>query len=499
MRPAEFARLRTLAEALAPELARPITVAARAGAPGTDAALITIVADVLAAGTAAETWLALSVLRAELPTRDLVIATRRRLRLEHPAELVRELVTHPVRRGAFGIRGARVVRIVTDAVFLDVHHTARTGLATGIQRVVRKTIERWEAAHSVVLVGWGSTYGGMRELSAPERENALRGNTPHAPKPKTGEVTIPWKSTYILPELAIEPERVARIAALAEFSGNRTCVIGYDCVPLTSADTIGVGMGAAFAKNLTAVARMEKVATISVAAKIEYEGWRRMLTGAGMSGPDIREIVLPREAGAVTDQQLEDARQILVTGDLPLVLCVGSHEPRKNHLAVLQAAEQLWIAGREFSLVFIGGNSWGSLDFEHQLARLQAEGRPVSTIAAVTDELLWSAYRLSACTVFPSLNEGYGLPVAESLAVGTPVVTSNFGSMQEIASQGGALLTNPRDDDGIAAALDLVVFDPATNRRLRDETTRITPRDWSDYATELWDYFVAPHEPSAAS
>lgn len=490
MQHADRIRLRQLAEALDPARAKPVAAASAAGAPGTDDALFSIVADAITAGGAPETWLALAVLRAELPDRELVVSTRRRLRLEPAAKVVRELVANPVRRGILGAAGPRAVRVVTDAVFLDVHHTARTGLATGIQRVVRKTIQLWEANHQVVLVGWGSTYGGMRELSEPERQNALHGTNPHAKKPKTGEVTIPWRSTYILPELAIEPERVARIAALAEFSGNRTCVIGYDCVPLTSADTIGEGMGAAFANNLTAVARMEKVAAISIAAKVEYEGWRRMLSGAGLSGPEIREIVLPREAGDVTEQQLADARDVLITGDLPLVLCVGSHEPRKNHLAVLQAAEQLWIAGREFSLVFVGGNSWGSRDFEQQLARLQSEGRPVKSISAITDELLWSAYRLSTVTVFPSLNEGYGLPVAEALAVGTPVVTSRFGSMQEIASEGGAVLVNPRDDDGIAAAIDEVVFDPAVNQRLRDEAAGITPRDWSDYATELWAYFV---------
>jgi glycosyltransferase involved in cell wall biosynthesis len=490
MRTADLARLRTLAEALDPDRARPVVAASSAGAPNAEAALMSIVADALGGGGAPETWLALAVLRAELPARDLVIATRRRLHFEHPADLVREFLSHPVRRGVFGSGGARVVRVLTGAVFVDVHHTARTGLATGIQRVVRKTIALWDAAHSVVLVGWGSTYGGMRELSEPERRNALHGTFSHAKGLKTGEVTIPWKSTYILPELAIEPDRVARIAALAEFSGNRTCVIGYDCVPLTSADTIGEGMGAAFAKNLTAVARMDRVAAISVAAKLEYQGWRRMLTGAGLRGPEIAEVVLPREAGPVTQQQLEDARLTLVSGDLPLVLCVGSHEPRKNHLAVLQAAEQLWIAGREFSLVFIGGNSWGSRDFEQQLERVQAEGRPVSTIAAVTDDLLWSAYRLSAVTVFPSLNEGYGLPVAEALAVGTPVVTSGFGSMQEIASEGGALLVNPRDDDGIAVAIEQAVFDPDTAARLRREAERTTPRAWSDYATELWQYFT---------
>jgi glycosyltransferase involved in cell wall biosynthesis len=421
----------------------------------------------------------------------LVTSARRRIRFEDPTALVREYLSHPVRRGAFGLAGPRVVRIVTDAVFVDVHHTARTGLATGIQRVVRKTIERWEASHPIVLVGWNSAYGAMRELSPAERENALYGSQPDAPKPKTGEVTIPWRSTYILPELATESTRVSRIAALAEFSGNRTCVIGHDCVPLTSADTVADGMGAAFARNLVAVARMDKVAATSVASTAEYEGWARMLTGAGLTGPEIRDIGLPREAGSVTPEQLEAARAALITGDLPLVLCVGSHEPRKNHLAVLQAAEQLWRKGRKFSLVFIGGNSWGSSDFERQLAHLQEAGFPVVSIAAVTDELLWSAYRLAACMVFPSLNEGYGLPVAESLAVGTPVVTSNFGSMQEIASQGGALLVSPRDDDGIAAAIDQAVFDADTNRRLRDEASHIESRDWAEYAAELWDYFTA--------
>jgi len=445
---------------------------------------------ILEQGTPA-VWLALATLRGEFPTRDLVIATARRFEIESPQAVVRNIAANPVRRGPFGASGVRPVRIVKDAVIVDVHHTARTGLATGIQRVVRKTIEIWASKHDIVLVGWGSTYGGLRELSAPERENALFGTNPHAPKPPTGEVTIPWKSTYILPELAVEGERTARISAMAEFSGNTTAVIGFDCVPLTSADTVSPGMGAAFAKNLTAVARMDKVATISAAAATEYLGWRDMLTGAGIAGPDILDIILPTDSDTVTDEALAETRAKISTGDLPLVLCVGSHEPRKNHLSVLAAAEHLWSRGREFSLVFIGGNSWGSRGFEIDLERLQHDGRPVQTISAVTDDLLWSAYRIAACTVFPSLNEGYGLPVAESIAVGTPVVTSNFGSMLEITASGGALVVSPRDDDGLADAIEQVVFDQETNARLRAEALNVPRRSWDDYAGELWSYFTA--------
>jgi glycosyltransferase involved in cell wall biosynthesis len=379
--------------------------------------------------------------------------------------------------------------VVRDVIVVDVHHTARTGLATGIQRVVRKSIAEWAQNHEILFVGWGSTYGGMRELSADERENALYGSKPHATHPTTGEVTIPWKSRYVLPELAIESDRTARIAALAEFSGNATAAIGFDCVPLTSAETTAAGMGAAFSRNLVALAQFDKIATISAAAAQEYDGWRAMLGSAGMAGPEIREVFLPIEVGTVDDTDILSAESVLLTDGLPMLVCVGSHEPRKNHLAVLNAAERLWLAGREFSLVFIGGNSWGGGAFTRELKRLQAAGRPASSISAVTDELLYSAYRLATASVFPSWNEGFGLPVAESIASGTPVVTSKFGSMAEIAESGGAILVDPRDDDQITAAIDSIMFDEELNERLRLEARSRTSSGWDEYAAALWDYF----------
>jgi glycosyltransferase involved in cell wall biosynthesis len=375
-------------------------------------------------------WLALAVLQAEFPTSPQVVDGIRQTRLDGPLAVLGALAHAPVRRGLFGIHAVRPVRVVTGVTVVDVHHTARTGLATGIQRVVRKTIEQWVRDRELLLVGWGATFGGLRELSPGERENAVHGTNPDAPHPVTGEVTIPWRSTYILPELAIEPERTARISALAEFSGNATYVIGFDCVPLTSAETTGLGMGGAFAKNLAAVARFDKVATISGAAALEYGGWRRMLSGAGLAGPEIAAVLLPADAGTVTNAELESAREALVIDGLPLLLCVGSHEPRKNHLAVLSAAEILWREGHEFCLSFVGGNSWGGKAFTTQLEQMKERGRPVQTISAISDALLWGGYRVATCTVFPSLNEGFGLPVAESLAVGTPVVTSDFGSRE---------------------------------------------------------------------
>ena len=105
----------------------------------------------------------------------------------------------------------------------------------------------------------------------------------------------------------------------------------------------------------------------------------------------------------------------LGVGTLPLILVVGSHEPRKNHLRVLEAAERLWATASRFQLLFVGGSSWRSDDFERLAAHLASLGRPVGIVRRASEEDLWAAYRLARFSVFPSLAEGFGLPVAESL------------------------------------------------------------------------------------
>lgn len=473
-------RLSVLLETLAPE---------QAPAAEVDG-LVRQLSSVLREPAPDEVWLTLSVLTGALPLRDEVVDAVRLVRLDGAAALLRSLVRN--RANGFILNRLQMprVRVVTAAVVVDVHHTARTGLATGIQRVVRKSIAEWTKHHQMTLVGWDSADRTLRELDPPLRRNALYGTVPDAKADPASDILVPWRSRYVLPELATEDERTSRIAAMAEFSGNRTSTIGFDCVPLTTAETAHLGMSAAFSRTLVAVSHMDRVATISEAAGVEYRGWREMLRGVGRPGPDVTTVLLPSEAGSVEPAALERARNRLVTDELPLVVCVGSHEPRKNHLAVLHAAELLWREGHEFSLVFIGGNAWNSEGFDAQLERLRSEGRAVASFSAITDELLFSAYRLARFTVFPSLNEGFGLPVAESLAVGTPVLTAQYGSMAEIASQGGAVTVDSRDDHDIARGMRELLTDDDLVARLRAEASARDNSSWAEYAATLWDRLV---------
>jgi len=458
--------------------------APRPAATGTRALVETLI-DALTQLDAARSWLVLAVLGGRLPTSDEVLTAVRAAEVDGPVAVLRMTIwSGPLPRlldkGPFGS-----VEVISGATLVDVDHTAKVSFATGIQRVTREAVRRWAEHHDVVFVGWHADGVSLRRLTPAEVRRACWGG-PAVVHPEPGPVLVPVDCTYLLPELATEPARTQALLALAQHSSNRMGVIGYDMCPITVPETCGPGMPAAFARNLAAVRHADAVATISEAAAVEYRGWAAMLPQIGIPGPRVTACLLPNTGADSSAAALAAGADRLLIGGLPMVLVVGSHEPRKNHLAVLHSAELLWREGLEFSLTFIGGNSWNSAAFTDRLADLQRRGRAVETISAATDDLLFAAYRLARFTVFPSLNEGFGLPVVESIACGTPVITSDFGSMREITADGGALLVDPRNDHALAAAMRTLLTDDAELERLAKQARGRPARTWDEYADQVW-------------
>jgi glycosyltransferase involved in cell wall biosynthesis len=116
------------------------------------------------------------------------------------------------------------------------------------------------------------------------------------------------------------------------------------------------------------------------------------------------------------------------------VLAVGTLEPRKNLQRVEEATR---LAGLELRVV--GAPGWGGVS-------------SASWLGAVSDEELANLYRGALCLAFPSLYEGFGIPVLEAMACGTPVVTSREGATAEVAGD-AAVLVDPLDVEAIAAGL----------------------------------------------
>lgn len=432
-------------------------------------------------------WLSMAVLSARLPDVATTIEVARLGRLDGPESVLDAAIAQ-----MDTVEPARVT-IAEGETVVDVHLTARRPRFTGIQRVARRLSRQWTADHQVRLVGWQDDMTALIDLTEEERRHVLTDELTPAAEPPDGSrrtVVVPWRGTYLLPEVAIGPSLTPRLQALAEFSGSRSGVVGFDCVPLASSETTDPGTPSHFAGNLAAVRHMDRLAAISHSAAREYCGWQTMVRAAGFAGPQIRGIALATEPVEPDEAALDEARRRFLVGDLPMVLVVGTHEPRKNHAAVLHAAEALWRRGLRFSLSFIGPDGWRSEDFGPALERLQAAGRPVDNAAHVEESVLWAAYSLARLTLFPSLNEGYGLPVAESVAAGTPVVTSNFGSMAEIAEGGGVLLVDPRDDHAIADGVARLLEDDGLHTRLAAEARARPIRTWAAYADEVWAYLT---------
>ncbi len=435
-------------------------------------------------------WLTIAVISGRLPSTEQVRTAVRYAETDGMVAALRVAIWSGPAARILDAGPFREVQVVKDAVLVDVHHTAEASFATGIQRVTREAVRRWVETHRPTLIGWHGSLDSLRRLTPPEIRRACWGG-PEVSDPAPGPIIVPFNCTYLLPELATETERTDALRCLAQYSSNELSLIGYDMVPITVPETTHPAMPAAFARNLAAARHARRIATISESAAVEYLGWARMVHAVGVAGPTVVPCSLPNEVRTSTADEMAATTDRLLVGNLPMVLVVGSHEPRKNHLAVLHASELLWREGHRFSLTFIGGRSWSGDLFMASLAKLQAQGRPVETISAAGDALLWSAYRLARFTVFPSINEGFGLPVVESITCGTPAITSNFGAMREIAADGGARLIDPRDDHALAGVMRELLTDDAELQRLTEAAVSRPVRTWDTYAAEAWDILTS--------
>jgi glycosyltransferase involved in cell wall biosynthesis len=168
------------------------------------------------------------------------------------------------------------------------------------------------------------------------------------------------------------------------------------------------------------------------------------------------------------------------------LLALGTLEPRKNLLTLLRAYAGL---GRNVpDLVLAGGEGWGRNSPIQEAKRLNILDRLHFT-GFVPNELLPDLYRGAALFVYPSLYEGFGLPVLEAMASGTPVIASNTSSLPELVGDSG-LLVPPLDTRALADAIDTVLEDSELAARLaRMGRERSLAFSWERTARETMEVY----------
>jgi glycosyltransferase involved in cell wall biosynthesis len=198
-----------------------------------------------------------------------------------------------------------------------------------------------------------------------------------------------------------------------------------------------------------AARRSRRIITLSEAAKadiVRFLGVPADRVDVSYLGPGIADDITPVPP--------DELRRRFHLGDAPVVLSVSAKRPHKNLERLFEA-----VARVQADLLVTGYPT----PFEAELRR--KAGARVRFAGWVSDEELAGLYDLATCLAFPSLAEGFGLPVLEAMRRGLPVACSNATSLPEVAGD-AALYFDPTDSDAMGRALEQLLSDPALRERL---------------------------------
>jgi len=182
-----------------------------------------------------------------------------------------------------------------------------------------------------------------------------------------------------------------------------------------------------------------------------------------------------------------DVKKIKAKYNLPesYLLFVGSLEPRKNIDLLIDAMGKL---KSDIPLVLVGWNGWGDKDWKGKIQKLGLANRIFRT-GHLPDEDLKEIYSGAAALVYPSLYEGFGLPIVEAMACGCPVICSNAASMPEVAGN-AAILIDPSSSDELAEGLGKILNDTEFRQMLvKRGLDQAASFSWEETARKTFNLF----------
>lgn len=197
-----------------------------------------------------------------------------------------------------------------------------------------------------------------------------------------------------------------------------------------------------------------------------------------LSGIDVRFAPTQYVVGGMT------IRSKYGIGNQPYILSVGTVQPRKNYARLIQSLAALRQRNYDLQLVIAGGKGWLEDPIYETIRDTHMEDF-VHFIGFADETDLPALYSGAVCFAFPSLYEGFGLPILEAMACGTPVVTSNVSSLPEVAGD-AALMVNPYNTEEIAEAIRRLIYDQALRESLIEKGyNQVKKFSWDKSAQQL--------------
>jgi len=352
----------------------------------------------------------------------------------------------PVWKGAHAPRAERG-RILVAAS--SIHATDR---CSGIPRVTRKLSD------FVVQSGEGAPF----ILEGDRLVSYYRGPWPD-------EIDLKPDDTVLLVDVPTNPDMI-RVARLAKARGARVILIAYDLIPIRypglCASTFPQIFKAAFDLVLGEV---DGVIAISRTTAHDLQLYLAERTDRS-DPPPIGWAHLGADFAPVSGMSRLSANSGVPT-DMPYFLGVGTIEPRKAWNVALDSIELLWTQGVDARLVLAGRYGWSSLWLRDRILGHPEFGKRLIWLSEASDAQLAALYRGAAALVYPSICEGFGLPLIEAKHYGAPVIASDIPIFREIARD-GIIYFRVLDADALAARMTEVL-------RSRPSPPNFRSLDWA--------------------
>ncbi len=264
--------------------------------------------------------------------------------------------------------------------------------------------------------------------------------------------------------------------------GWRLAAIFYDSIPVDRPDFVPPELPGLHAEYMRALTRADLILPISESAA---DGWRAFAAREELPSPPVRTCTLACDF--VGTPRVQTPTAIPEPVQPARMLCVSTLEPRKNHETLL-TAYQLALARRpdlDLRLDLVGASHLAGADIAARVRSAAARLPGLRWHEQVEYAELQTLYGQCDFTVYPSILEGFGLPVIESLWLGRPCLCANFGVMVENAAGGGCLTADVRDPAALADAILTLAGSPELRHRLALEAVNRPLKTWEEYSDQI--------------
>ncbi len=392
-------------------------------------------------------------------------------------------------------------------LYVVVTDTARNPVRSGIQSLVRALVKALGRQTELPwrLVAWNRKRAQLELLRA-EQDAALGAAVPRELR------AVPWRvrllhpgawfsreathlglhqhprhrrpaagSWVLIPELVYSPGRAAALIRYARCLRLGVAAIVHDTIPVDHPEHVPAGLPALHREFLLALAKADVLLTTSETSSRALDAFYER---EGVSAP--RRSILRIPAELPESPRVREPRTS--SPGAVRALCVSTLETRKNHRGLLAAADLL--AERHGSLPFeldlVGTCHAHSQDLRAlvETAVARHAGR-IRWHGQVEGPALRQFYAGADFTIYPSLLEGFGMPVMESLWHARPCVCANFEVMAENAAAGGCLTADVRNAPALADALERISLDAGLRHELGREAIARPLTTWDDYVRGL--------------